>query len=79
MQEKPFWFSRHARNRMRRDHVPREAVEECIVRPEAVISSVLERKNYWVPHEGGYLRVTIAEEPDRLVVVSVVLKARGPG
>ena len=78
MPDKSFRFSRHARNRMRRDDVVAESVYECVRGPESVTESVFGRRNYWRPYGGGYLRVTIAEEDEVLVVVSVVVRRKGP-
>ena len=78
MQDKPFWFSRHAKNRMRRDKVAPEAVEDCVTAPDLVKASISGRMNYWKRFGTAYLRVTIAEDPDQLAVVSVVVKGKTP-
>jgi uncharacterized protein YuzE len=53
---------------MRKQEVRRDIVESCISSPELVTDSILDRKNHWRRHEEGYLRVTIAEEDEALVV-----------
>jgi hypothetical protein len=63
---------------MRRDSITTEAVEACVLEPDLAITGSASRTNYWKTHVGGYLRVTIAEEVDRLVVVTVTLKKRRP-
>lgn len=77
MQQKPVRFTRHARNRMRKEEVGREVVEVCIRSPESITESIKGRRNYWRRHEEGYLRVTIADEEARAVVVTVTVRRRG--
>jgi hypothetical protein len=76
--EKPLRFTRHARNRMRKEGVRSLVVETCVRGPEHVTASILGRKNLWRRHEEGYLRVTIAEEDETLVVVTVTVRRRMP-
>ena len=78
MSEKPLRFSRHARNRMRKGEVRRNVVELCVDTPEFVTDSVHGRKNHWRRHDEGYLRVTIAEEDEALVVVTVTIRRKLP-
>ena len=78
MPEKPLRFTRHARNRMRKQEVRRHLVETCVSAPELVTSSILGRKNHWRRHDEGYLRVTIAEENEALVVATVTIRRNLP-
>ena len=63
---------------MRRDKVPLDEVERCAANPEVIHESYGARQNRWVAFGERFLRVTIVEEPDRTVVVSVVVKKRLP-
>jgi hypothetical protein len=63
---------------MRRDSITTEAVEACVLETDLAITGSSSRMNYWKTHAEGYLRVTIAEEVDRLVVVTVTLKKQRP-
>ena len=78
MPEKPLRFTRHARNRMRKEGVRPLAVEVCVSSPELVADSIVGRKNLWRRHGEGYLRVTIAEEDEALVVVTVTVRRKRP-
>ena len=78
MPEKPLRFTRHVRNRMRKEEVRPPLVETCVSSPELVTPSILGRKNHWRRHEEGYLRVTIAEEDEALVVVTVTIRRKLP-
>ena len=78
MPEKPLRFTRHARNRMRKQEVRRQLVEECVSSPELVTDSILGRKNHWRRHDEGYLRVTMGEEDEALVVVTVTIRRTLP-
>jgi hypothetical protein len=61
---------------MRRDKISPADVEDCLDSPQAITDTVKQRKNYWKRFGAGYLRVTIANEGSRLVVVSAVVKER---
>jgi hypothetical protein len=63
---------------MRKHELPRHSVETCVDTPELVTGSILGRKNHWRRHEDGYLRVTIAEEDQALVVVTVTVRRKRP-
>jgi hypothetical protein len=63
---------------MRAHAIGRDLVEKCINAPEQVMPSVLGRSNYWLRFGESFLRVTIAEEEDALVVVTVTVRRRRP-
>ena len=63
---------------MRKGEVWRNVVELCVDAPEFVTDSVHGRKNHWRRHDEGYLRVTIAEEDEALVVVTVTIRRKLP-
>ena len=79
MPDKPVFIVRHARNRMRRDGVAPSMIDEAIDSPDDIEDTIEGRHNYWKRVEFGWLRVTIADEAEQLVVVSVVVKERRPG
>jgi hypothetical protein len=54
------------------------AVETCVRSPEEVTDSVSGRRNLWRRHGKGYLRVTIAEEDEAVVVVTVAIRRKMP-
>jgi len=66
-------FTRHARNRMRRDRVDEEDVRHCIDEAEARIASIKGRINYTRRYREGTLRVTAVEEGGDQVVITVTL------
>jgi hypothetical protein len=59
--------------------IEQDLVETCTKNPEQVTPSVFGRSNYWLRRGQSFLRVTIAEEADALVVVTVIVRRRGPG
>ena len=68
---------------MRKGEVWRNVVELCVDAPEFVTDSIHGRKNHWRRHhwrrhDEGYLRVTIAEEDEALVVVTVTIRRKLP-
>ncbi len=63
---------------MRKGEVATISVEACVRAPERVTDSILGRRNYWGRYGESYLRVTIAEEEEALVVVTVTIRRKGP-
>lgn len=64
---------------MRAWAIEQDLVDMCINNPERVTPSVFGRSNYWLRRGESFLRVTIAEDGDALVVVTVTARRRGPG
>ena len=80
---KPIAFTRHARNRLRRDRIAQELIAIIVGEPEATTTAKLGRYHawgrYWVTRtQTDWLRVTVAEEPDTLVIITVVPRRTGP-
>ncbi|MBE0431582.1 MAG: DUF4258 domain-containing protein [Dehalococcoidia bacterium] len=72
------YFSRHARNRMRRFGVSPGEVEQLLEGPDHTESGEKGRRNAWRKRNDRYIRVTYVEEQERTVVVTVTLKDRLP-
>ena len=73
----PIAFTRHARNRMRRDCITQEVITSTVGEPEATTPA--KRGHYRVARtQTDWLRVTVAEEPETLVIITVVPHDRGP-
>jgi hypothetical protein len=72
------FFSRHARNRMRRDGVSRELVESILTEPDLQEPSVNKRVNAWGRTSLGWCRVTYVDEGNQRTIVTVTIKRRGP-
>ncbi|MBI4715602.1 MAG: DUF4258 domain-containing protein [Nitrospirae bacterium] len=70
------YLSRHARRQMKWRDVSEAEVEEVMRRPEVTEDSVKGRKNAFKHLGGKWLKVTFIEEPDRIVVVTVVDRNR---
>jgi hypothetical protein len=75
---KPLHPIRHARNKLRRWHIPLEDIEQVILHPDATRQSIGNRVNYWRRWGDAWLRVTTVEEPVRMVVITVTIKKKGP-
>ena len=74
---KPFVFTRHARNRMRRTRLTQPELLD-LVRSKSAEHRDGNRINLWVRWNAGWLRIVLAEEADAIVVVSVIWPAREP-
>jgi hypothetical protein len=76
------FFSRHARNRMRRYRQTLELTENDVAaaldRPEVILPSIRGRSNAWKNFGDFWLRVTFIEQAHRRVVVIVTVKRQGP-
>jgi hypothetical protein len=75
---KPLYLIRHARNKVRHWRIPFEDIEQAVLRPEATRPSIENRVNYWRRWRNAWLRVTVVEEADRIVVITVTPKEKGP-
>ena len=79
----PIAFTRHARNRMRRDCITPEVITSIVGEPEATTPAKRGHYHAWGHYrvartQTDWLRVTVAEEPDTLVIITVVPHDRGP-
>jgi hypothetical protein len=63
---------------MRRDGVTADDVQRCLDSAERVLPAERGAQHHWKQSDLGWLRVTIVDEADRLVAVTVVVKQRGP-
>ena len=64
-------FTRHARNRMRRDGIPDDDVRRCMEEPERTEPSIGGRTNYIRAYREAELRVAAIEERGEFVIVTV--------
>lgn len=78
MRRELLYITRHARNKMRWFKVSLEGIKECVDYPMARTSGTASKLNYWIRSGELFLRVTVAEEADRLVVVTVTVRRKGP-
>jgi len=76
MRSKPVWFSRHAKNRMRRQKIAAAIVVNVIRSPEFEEQTIAGRTNRWRYFGRMMCRVTCQEERRRVVVVSVLFARR---
>ena len=67
---------RHARNRMRRDNVTADEVEDILRRPDRSQPSVYGRTNYFRDYPDSTIRVTAIEEKDEFVIITVTRMRR---
>jgi hypothetical protein len=71
-------FSRHARNRLRYWELSPDEVASALNEPDATVLDRRGRTNAWKRTSQGWLRVTYIDEGTTRVVVTVVLRQRGP-
>ena len=69
-------FTRHARNRMRRDGISEDDVHQCVEHPDETVASIEGRTNYIRNADEAFLRVTAIEEAGDLVIITVTLRRR---
>jgi len=76
---KPVRITRHARNRMRWHQIGEDLIRETLQTADREEPAAAGRINRWKQVADRFLRVTVREEPDRIVVISAVFKRRPPG
>ena len=69
-------YDRHAKRRMKEREVTEEEVEITIKKPEDVEPSVKGRKNAYKFMNGRFLRVTLKEESNHMLVITVTIRKR---
>ena len=74
---KPWVFTRHARNRIRRTNLSPSELENLVAEPLKTRRSG-NRASLWQNYNDGWLRVVVVEEGDAIVVVTVIWPAREP-
>ncbi|OGL16750.1 MAG: hypothetical protein A3K12_04085 [Candidatus Rokubacteria bacterium RIFCSPLOWO2_12_FULL_71_19] len=74
----PIRFTRHARNRMRRYRIGDALAEDAVRSADWEEPTVSGRLNCWKRVAERFLRVTVREEPERIVVISAVFKRQPP-
>jgi hypothetical protein len=79
MPEKPLFLTRHARNKRRRWGITDDEIQEVLELPEASERSGANRVNYWRRWRNAWLCVTAVEEAERMVIITIVPRERGPG
>jgi hypothetical protein len=72
------YFTRHARNKMRWYRVSLEDVKRCIDVPEVKTVGSSGKINCWTKLGKNFLRVTVTEEGNRLIVITVTIRRKGP-
>jgi hypothetical protein len=77
--DKPLYLIRHARNKCRLWRITQDEIAEAIDNPGATEPSILNRVNYWHRRRDTWIRLTTVEEGDRIVVISVTPRRKGPG
>lgn len=78
MADKPVYLVRHARNKARHWRIGLDEVAQAIENPDVTTESFLNRVNYWRRWRDGWLRVTTIEEAERIVVITVTPRRKGP-
>lgn len=68
MDDKSIYFTRHAKNRIRKFKLDKETVLGCINSPK-YIEVIDERINHWCPYLEKYIRVSIVEEDNKLAIL----------
>ncbi|RLE12591.1 hypothetical protein DRI96_04270 [Candidatus Aerophobetes bacterium] len=76
---KKIYFSRHAKNRMRKFAIKPDVVRKVLEKPDFLEPSIKGRKNFWRKVQDKYYRVTCLEEGDKIVVITVTPKEKIPG
>ncbi len=74
---KPYVFSRHACNRLRRVKLTQDELLELLLHASARRREAA-RENVWLRWQGEWIRVVLVEEPDTILVVTVIWPAREP-
>ena len=78
MPDKPLYLIRHARNKARHWEITTEEIADVVDRPDVTHPTGLDRVNYWRPWRDGWLRVTVVHEENRIVVITVTPRRKGP-
>ncbi len=73
---KQIHYTRHAKNRMRWRKISEEEIAAVIQNPEFKESSK-NRFNVWKKITDKYLRVTLEEETDSILIITAVKKNKG--
>ena len=71
-------FTRHAKNRMRRDKVDQADAGDCIRIPDFERQQDTGKTEAWKSYQGGYLKVVYQEEGGESIVITVTLKKKRP-
>lgn len=71
-------FTRHAKNRMRWHRITEKEVELALAKPQTIEKDRAGKVNIWRKVGRRYLRVTYKEESDIKVIITAVLKKKGP-
>lgn len=74
----PIKFTRHAKNRMRWHKISEKDVELALAKPEWVEKGQEGKLNAWRKIGLKFLRVTYKEERDTRIIITAVLKKKGP-
>ena len=73
------YFSRQAKNKMRKFKVDQGEVMKAIQFPDMEQPSIKSRRNAWKKRKHNYIRVTYLIENGKIIVVTVTLKEKCPG
>lgn len=75
---KPIGITRHARNRMRSHGIGEDLIRDTLQAADWEEPLAAGRINRWKQVADRFLRVTMREESDRIVVITAVFKRRPP-
>ncbi|HIE12567.1 MAG TPA: DUF4258 domain-containing protein [Desulfotomaculum sp.] len=71
------YFSRHAKNRMRRYRIKPEEVLAVIHQPDHEADSIKGRKNAWKKRNSDWLRITfVSDDGGNKTVITVTVKQK---
>jgi hypothetical protein len=71
-------FTRHAKNRMRRDGIGQADVEGCLHTPDFERQQGEGKKEVWKSYRGGFLKVVCRDEGGEQVIVTITVKKNRP-
>ena len=71
-------FTRHAKNRMRRDKVDQADAEDCVYNPDFERQQDAGKVEAWKSYRGGYLKIVYRMEGGERVVITVIVKKKRP-
>ena len=71
-------FTRHAKNRMRRDKGAEADAEDCVHAPDFERQQDAGKREVWKSYQGRYLKVVCREEGTERVIITVTEKKKRP-
>ena len=71
-------FTRHAKNRMRRDKIDQTDADDCVRNPDFERRQDVDKREVWKVYREGYLKVVYREEGEDGIVITVTPKKKRP-